>query len=439
MTLRGRILALSGAPLAKAVVTLLQMAFPHRPHPKTATTGPDGTFEIDDVEPGQYQLGAERTGYVSASLAGPLTVAPDRPLDAIELELIPQAVVTGRVLDEDGEPLEQARVVLVPAKPQVPQPRFMLRPRQLQQTNDLGEFRLAGIAPGSYFLQAAVETPGYPTVNWPDAPIEVAIGARLGGFDITMRKVRGYRVRGRVEWPPDTHPGSRRVALHPSGAMRMGRIGPPEPATETIDYTSVLPGTYMLAAMCDGRQAQMHIQVTDHDLDGLVLTFHQGSAIEGVVRGVDSPGELRFGLGGPVSAQPVMREDGSFTLHHVVSGTYRLYFFPIPGDGYVKRVLYGGVEMPPEAIDMSAPASLEIELAFDSAVVAGAVDPPRPGTMIQLWKGDLAVHVAAADQDGRFEIRGVAPGEYRATANQQNAVPVKAAPGERVTLTLKLQ
>jgi hypothetical protein len=105
----------------------------------------------------------------------------------------------------------------------------------------------------------------------------------------------------------------------------------------------------------------------------------------------------------------------------------------------VKSVRYGGVEMPPEAIEIGDPAALEIELAFDSATVAGAVDPPRPGTIVQLWKGDAAVHHAGADQDGRFEIHGVAPGEYRATANEQNAVMVKAAPGERATLTLKVQ
>src|SRR5512140_936863 len=159
MTLRGKVMAIGGAPLGKAEVTLRQLMQGGPPRHYVAHTAADGLFTFVDVEPGQYALNAERSGYVPAAYGSvnpmqgwtPLTVAPDRDLGELEFTLTPQAVITGRVFDADGDPFPGVRVLLVDAK--------NLRPRsgRIEQSNDEGEFRIAGVAPGRYFLQAAVD------------------------------------------------------------------------------------------------------------------------------------------------------------------------------------------------------------------------------------------------------------------------------------------
>src|SRR6185503_10881105 len=71
---------------------------------------------------------------------------------AIQLKLTPQSVIIGRVYDQDGDPVENAQV-------QVMRYTYPRSGRQLSTvgtgtTNDLGEYRVAGLAPGRYYVSA---------------------------------------------------------------------------------------------------------------------------------------------------------------------------------------------------------------------------------------------------------------------------------------------
>ena len=73
-------------------------------------------------------------------------------MTSVDFKLTPHAVVAGRVLDSDGEPVPNVQVSTMLH-------RYTPRGKQLMQTggsstNDLGEFRIFGIAPGRYYLQA---------------------------------------------------------------------------------------------------------------------------------------------------------------------------------------------------------------------------------------------------------------------------------------------
>src|SRR5262249_40854600 len=62
-SLHGYVLKIgTGEPVSKAVVTLTRIDSQRRAY--TATTGVDGKFAFDDVDPAQYRLDANRTGYV---------------------------------------------------------------------------------------------------------------------------------------------------------------------------------------------------------------------------------------------------------------------------------------------------------------------------------------------------------------------------------------
>lgn len=67
-------------------------------------------------------------------------------------KLVPHAVITGRVVDADGEPV--AYVQVQPMLYRYNNGCKQLAPAGFVTTNDLGECRLFGLAPGRYYLRA---------------------------------------------------------------------------------------------------------------------------------------------------------------------------------------------------------------------------------------------------------------------------------------------
>jgi hypothetical protein len=146
----------TGAPLRKAQVRLLRedpapappgsAAKPEDP-PETISAA-DGAFSFTGLGPGAYRVYADRAGFQSrfwgakdrSSQGQVLRLGPGEKRDDIAIELIPLSVITGKVVDEDGDPVPGAQVqVLVPVYS--PSGRE-LQPQGNAYTNDLGEYRL---------------------------------------------------------------------------------------------------------------------------------------------------------------------------------------------------------------------------------------------------------------------------------------------------------
>jgi len=133
--------SLTGEPLPRATVSFRATGVPN---PKTyaAMTDPQGKYSITAMEPGNYLQSALRVGFVSsAAEVTPRNVqlklgAGDKRTE-VNLKLIPTGTITGRVLDPDGEPLEDMEVSAI------------LKPRIITTTTDeKGVFRIVGLAPG---------------------------------------------------------------------------------------------------------------------------------------------------------------------------------------------------------------------------------------------------------------------------------------------------
>lgn len=71
--------------------------------------------------------------------------------------LIPSAVIAGKIMDEDGQPLP--RVMVSAMRDVYTEGKRKLSPEAYASTNDLGEYRLFGLRPGHYFVSAHY-TPG---------------------------------------------------------------------------------------------------------------------------------------------------------------------------------------------------------------------------------------------------------------------------------------
>lgn len=285
----GRV-TLEGAntPIAGARITLIPMARPTGPMgmPPQAVTDQEGRYAFDRVAPGAYRIDVQKTGF--APLAdpprSPVQVAPGQSVDGVDRQLQKGAVIAGRILDPNGEPLPDARIIVMRrvTPPGASGAPARLIPAQGQgQTNDVGEFRVAGLAPGEYYVaamtrppamfrgpgvsvDAAPRTPGaahtaiattyYPGTSDQAAaqPIAVAAGAEVGNILFTMQSAPAFRVSGIVV-DENGNPVAGAVVMlmgdPRNGGMFIGSLGSAHTQDNgRFDMDDVPPGSYRASA-----------------------------------------------------------------------------------------------------------------------------------------------------------------------------------------------
>ena len=119
----------------------------------TATTDAEGHFAIAGVNPGTYWAIAQCTGFKGQPRPEPVRVAEDQQVTVLAFTLTPNGVITGKVVDENGDPLPQ---ISVQAQAEV----FSRAGRTLSATgmaltDDRGIYRFFDLPPGRYFVVAA--------------------------------------------------------------------------------------------------------------------------------------------------------------------------------------------------------------------------------------------------------------------------------------------
>ena len=486
-SLEGKLIdAATGEPVRKANVVLMQMpaagggmSMTGPPPSTAASSDAEGKFSFPKVEPGRYMLSADKAGYVRqqygtrAGQFGPgtnLALEPGQKITNIEFKLMPQAVITGKVVDEDGEPVPHTMVNVLRRTPLARQPMGMMG----MSANDVGEFRIAGLAPGRYVIRAEQRGPmfgaatqaatepkgegslGYVPTYYPGvtddasaSEISVAAGQQLSGMDIRLRKGRVFQVSGRVQGLPA---GSSRiqVSLQPQrtsrGAMVFGfGLGGNVKADGTFALPSVMPGSWDAVAMSleSGRPQMMgraSLTVTNANVENVVV--QAGSPLELTGRviqegDVQPGGHANTAVTGQVMLQPLkpfpmfiqparIQEDGIFKIGGVSRDHFRVDVIGLSGDRYVKSVRAGNVDVTASGLDLSAAETappIEIRVSAKGAAVSGVVldgDKPSPGAIVvalmQPFNPDrrsAMQKTVTTDQNGRFTLQGLAPGEYR--------------------------
>jgi len=194
--------------------------------PPQAITDQDGRFAFPHLRPGEYRIDVQRTGYAPLEGDGgrgrTIQVADGQSAE-VQLQLQKGAVISGRILAPSGEPQTDVRVMAL-RRVQGPQTQTRLMPapmQGMQQTNDLGEFRLAGLPPGEYFVSASpqmqspfggpgvappaptapgktgttITTTYYPGTTDAAAaqPIAVARGAEVGNISFMLQSLPAFR------------------------------------------------------------------------------------------------------------------------------------------------------------------------------------------------------------------------------------------------------
>src|SRR6266853_2997864 len=150
-----------GSPLRRARVTL--EALEAGLTSITVEADDKGAFAIRNIAAGEYSLVARRDGYLdtSVSLRGALrmprsfTLGTDQKLTDITFRLRPWATLSGKIRYDDGDPAVGVRVELY--RETHLRGRSQFRLAASTPTNDRGEYRVYGLAPGAYYVAAASE------------------------------------------------------------------------------------------------------------------------------------------------------------------------------------------------------------------------------------------------------------------------------------------
>lgn len=139
--------------IPRATVSLLGMKGAGR---KSTRADGSGHFIFDRVEPGQYKVTAERLGFFSdehkREYQPVFEVASGQHLKSLSVRLMPTAVVTGAIVDEYNDALQNVEVRLFARQARLGQ--MYLQQAGKTITDDRGQYRISGLHPGKYYLAA---------------------------------------------------------------------------------------------------------------------------------------------------------------------------------------------------------------------------------------------------------------------------------------------
>jgi len=438
-----------------------------------AVTAADGSFSIKDVPPGEYSLNVSRNGYMTESYGArkptdpgvPLSLAPGKQLDDLIFRLTPAAVITGHVRDENGEPLPGAQVTALLTS--FNEGKRTLVPASSVETNDLGEYRLFNLPPGKYLLSASYESnpmmrvatkgvvlnreerEGLVTTYFPGttdpsqaAFISVDPGAEVRSTDFSLQPSSMFHVRGRVTGISSANSRFGGAVMLKNGNGQLTAAMPEKtaainPKDGTYDIDQVAPGSYDVIALAFSgdkpRFTRQPVEVRGADVDGVDLAFQPSVNVTGHLSWDGEPPpaniplrvsldreEQIFEEASPAEVQP----DGSFELKDVGVDTYSVNITGPDPDAYLKAARYG----PDDVLTSfhpgsSAGSTLELTVSSHGAHIEGVVmnsDPvPLPGVWVTLIPADAnrkqkrLFQSVRSGANGKFEFRGVAPGNYQ--------------------------
>ena len=135
--------------------------------PKTAVTDAEGRYEFRELPAGRYTLTATKPGFVTINYGQTRPFESGKAIELGEAQALDKAdftmprgsAISGRIVDEFGEPLADAQVSAMRST-WVNGRRRLQATGRVAQTNDLGQYRIYGLPPGEYYVSASTSGSG---------------------------------------------------------------------------------------------------------------------------------------------------------------------------------------------------------------------------------------------------------------------------------------
>jgi hypothetical protein len=448
-------------------------------NPYTAEADSLGQFYIDGVFPGIYTVVATHADYsprnpilgppnapIDVRRADTITVAAGQHLTGVEIELVPMTVLSGRVTDENGDPMPRVTVRPMVADTVLNGQRRLMIQGVGVQTDADGRYTMS-VYSAHWFLSFVPARSdahksgngeperGYSPTYFPGVrDVSLAAGFDAEGrpiseLNVRMQQTLVYHVRGKVTGPlaEAANPNLRILPSQENGSLRSSVVdeGRPLAPDGTFDISGLTAGTWTLI-LCQygtpGSLGRQTVRITDGDLEKVVIASQPISELRGVAKITPEqpvrnllvrlmPLEALLSSNGVHGWGGEPSGDGAFTIQGVEAGWYRVDVTPPPG-AYVKSVVLNGQECLETGIDLTNGAAssgvLQVVLSTAAGRVTGTVANPEgapvsaarvtllpdrlPGSMD---RPELRP-VVSTDATGHFSITGIAPGNYHVYA-----------------------
>jgi hypothetical protein len=457
--------SVTGAPLGKARITLMDTA--NRANMLFVITGDDGHFEFYSLYRAKYSLQGAKRGFISAAyeqheqFSTAIVIGSDFNAENLVFRLMPLAFVSGKVIDESGDPVRKARVMLYVENHQGGMKRILQR--GADTTDDEGYYEFATLAPGNYFVSVSAK-PWYAFHSSPSAsssgsssmgptPLDVGYPTTYNNGATDSQGATPFLLQAGDHVHVDIHlspvPVVHLTFRVPQDQQQNGFQMPQlqKRVFDTIEYVeyegarSTAPGVFELDGVPAGKYSvvlpdpqsgrpQQSSQIT-LDKDGQELDVSHAEAMASIKLSVKMPRQA------PVSQQVTMGlQDsrmrviaanaidaaGEVTLEGIPPGKYALVAFSPDKRYSVVRTVISGVETSDHVLTLPAGSSLSgtVFLALGVVTVEGFVHrggKPSSGVMVALIPKDPQSHLDMfrrdqSDSDGSFALPAVIPGTY---------------------------
>lgn len=488
--MEGRVVTVDGKPVPKATVRLNGRASGPNTQPLiyVEVTSSDGRFTVENIVPGTYSINAQRTGYTNptalALRPAPITIASGETRSNVEIKLVQLAVVSGLVMDTEGDPVQGATVRLL--RPMYSQGRLMFQPATTATADDRGQFRMPNVVEGRYYLAASGGTPVYgggvneirgrsaletnQTTYYPNSStIEGAAkldikAASLESVQIRLRRGMSYTIKGVVEMPGDVSRSASLTVISHGADSSSANLGVAVRPNGQFETGALAPGSYTLLARfnappVEGRASKMlsgrtDVTIASSNVENVSIRLSDGGEVTGRVTMEDgsslagyrpavSPSQGPQNNTGPRvgvmlmaaeavlgAAQTQILEDGTFRITNVTPSKYTLMVNSLLPTTYVKSARLGGQDVMQSGIDFSSgvSGSLEIVLSTKAAKLNVAM-PPALASLPQAETQEFQFVVWPVTPNRTSQTGGVIAVNLRA---QQTAPPRLQgfAPGE---------
>jgi hypothetical protein len=447
-----------------------------------ATTDQQGRYTLPMLAPGAYTVEAavpakDGIGFPTEA-SRPVMLQADQDLTGIDMQVPIPGQISGKVMDENGEPLAKINVMLVAREYSSGALRYVFA--EGAATDDQGKYTLARVMPGRAFLLLAMKLqrqlpavsnapddpqlrrpvpvatyyPGSPDPEGAE-PLVLRTAESREGVNIRMRKAAAYCLEAVVSGTADISSLGFSIALQRptsgqsgNGGMYMGMPGGKVPPDGKVRICELYPADYELDVTRWGGLGNgpdflgtLPVTIADRDVAGGRVT---------ALPKIPLPGEVQ--LYGPASQTPLEAEitidlrsltrttyptvkssiPGQFSFDGLVPDEYSLEVRGLPAGFYVKDVTYGGQSVLRKSLRIgsaTADAAVRLLVAPDGGHIAAKVangdgNPVGNASVLLIpasasSEAELAafLQTGVTNQNGTWRSGALAPGKYFALAS----------------------
>jgi hypothetical protein len=464
----------TGNPVPRALVQVSGRAM---------LTGSEGDFAFDGLPAGTVQVLVAKPGYFAPgapamTLGWPsATVSLGPDTGKILVKLAPEAIITGRVANQDDEPVEGASVQVLKYTSVNDGPQQLMAPRAPVRSDEDGNFRIPGLSAGRYYVAVragnvtrsvlGAQTPqvneAYPLLSFYPGTEELSAAVMVNlspgqqmemPFSLALRPA--FKVAGTVVAPSEWQQVNAPIIVDSSGQPLL--TGTFDPKTGAFEFRAVPAGTYTVRL--SGTDEKKHMLFSSHKITisravaDLKLSLRPGLDLPVAIHNEFTkprPGGMNCAHslpGGGIqrsdcSEFPVarveliavdavgprfttdyepMRDAGDLTVRGVLPGKYFVRAQAMMG-GYVQSLRCGGSDLLREPLMVAEggiAAPIEVVVRDDSAQLKVTVNGGKPGqsaTVLLYPEGALLLsptHRMTSVKETYFAP--LAPGTYRVFA-----------------------